>query len=201
MKTDKKATIIILIISFIIIALLVLLIIKGNLYKVGENDKKLGSCSLNNKIKCIYYDKDGFTIIKDNNEYYINDYLAGNYSCKFEISEVQKDNFIIIDTGCGRVDFKIFNKDGQLQSFPEINAAGGLIAYDYDGNYLTLKGGFDILASSKEEACNFKPLNIVVYIEEKIEVKNGRFGDPMIVSTIELKDYLRDFYGFDCENN
>lgn len=199
MEKDKKAVAIILIISFIIIAILVFLIIKSTLYKANNNIENLNPCSEDDTIKCIYYDQKGYKIVKDQDEYYVNDYLAGSYSCKFDVSTVEEGSFIVIDTGCDVSDFKIFNKAGQMQSFPGINDLGGINYYSYDNGILTIGGSFDVPTASKEEACSFKDLNTIVSMDQTVEIKNGEFGEPTVISTIELKDYLRDFFYIDCE--
>ena len=200
MKENKKTVAIILIISSIIIVLLILFALKNGLFnKKEDTNKDLVLCTTNIEEKCIYYNKGNFKIIRDKTDYYINDNLVGNYKCMFNVEKDIDNNYLIINTGCNNLDdFKIYNKEGKVQVFDAFNDFEAINYYEYNSNVLTLRSSYNMDSLTKDEACKYKPLNTIAYLEQTIDYVDGKFEEPMTTSTIELVDYLRYFYNIDC---
>ena len=217
MNNNKKA-ITILIITIVLLSLVICyLLFKLNKLNASDSNKEQEvktkeetKCQSSSDINCIYYEENGFKIVKKLGRY--QDYEINGktlYSADGQgiseptIKQIIDNKYIIINTGEENFYENVYDLNGQVVIFAhpdnmwteeqEMKFSDNKLTIEYYtvlDNYASYNDDFNI--------CTDKPLDSIVYLKQEVEYSNGNFGTPKIIEKKTLKEYAKEFYDKDC---
>lgn len=167
-----------------------------------KSDENLTSCDINEDIKCIYYNNNGFSVVKAPNNketksYFINEKYVGNF-VSLEIKEIIDNKYIIVDVGVVSEKDEMFDYYGNKIEFEcDIDVCSGNALMNYTNNKLTIKYEYS-LDNVEDTICTYKPLDTIVYLKQEVEYSNKKFDTPKTIETKTLKEIVKEHYNKDC---
>ena len=212
MNNNKKA-ITILIITIVLLSLVICyLLFKLNKLNASDSNKEQEvktkedtKCQSSSDINCIYYEENGFKIVKKLGRY--QDYEINGktlYSSNGQgisaptIKQIIDNKYIIINTGEENFYENVYDLNGQVVTFAhpdnmwteerEMKFSDNKLTIEYYtvlDNYASYNDDFNI--------CTDKPLDSIVYLKQEVEYSNGTFGSLKNIEIKTLKEALKDY--------
>lgn len=212
MNKNKKA-ITFLIITIVLLSLVICyLLFKLNKLKASDSNKEQEvktkeetKCQSSSDINCIYYEENGFKIVKKLGRY--QDYEINGktlYSADGQgisaptIKQIIDNKYIIINTGEENFYENVYDLNGQVVIFAhpdnmwteeqEMKFSDNKLTIEYYtvlDNYAGYNDDFNI--------CTDKPLDSIVYLKQEVEYSNGTFGSLKNIEIKTLKEALKDY--------
>ena len=165
-------------------------------------DENLTSCDINEDIKCIYYNNNGFSVVKAPNNketksYFINEKYVGNFA-DLEIKEIIDNKYIIVDVGVVSEKDEMFDHKGNKIEFEcDIDVCSSNALMNYTNNKLTITHVYN-LDNVEDTICTYKTLDTIVYLKHEVEYSNNNFSTPKIIEKKTLKEFAKEFYDKNC---
>lgn len=165
-------------------------------------DENLASCDINEDVECIYYNKNGFNVVrspifKEERSYFINDEFIGNF-VEFIIEKIIDNKYLIVDNGTISTNNEIYDSNGNKIEFKcdlDVCSSGALM--NYTNNKLTIR--YYLTDDNVEDTiCTYKPLDTIVYLKQEVEYSNGKFDTPKTIESKTLKEIAKEHYNKDC---
>lgn len=212
MNNNKKA-ITILIITIVLLSLVICyLLFKLNKLNASDSNKEQEvktkeetKCQSSSDINCIYYEENGFKIVKKLGRY--QDYEINGktlYSADGQgiseptIKQIIDNKYIIINTGEENFYENVYDLNGQVVIFAhpdnmwteeqEMKFSDNKLTIEYYtvlDNYASYNDDFNI--------CTDKPLDSIVYLKQEVEYSNGTFGSLKNIEIKTLKEAIKDY--------
>lgn len=217
MNKNKKA-ITFLIITIVLLSLVICyLLFKLNKLNASDSNKEQEvktkeetKCQSSSDINCIYYEENGFKIVKKLGRY--QDYEINGktlYSADGQgisaptIKQIIDNKYIIINTGEENFYENVYDLNGQVVIFAhpdnmwteeqEMKFSDNKLTIEYYtvlDNYAGYNDDFNI--------CTDKPLDTIVYLKQEVEYSNGKFDTPKTIESKTLKEIAKEHYNKDC---
>lgn len=212
MNKNKKA-ITFLIITIVLLSLVICyLLFKLNKLKASDSNKEQEvktkeetKCQSSSDINCIYYEENGFKIVKKLGRY--QDYEINGktlYSADGQgiseptIKQIIDNKYIIINVSEANFYEDMYDLNGQAVTFAhpdnmwteerEMKFSDNKLTIEYYtvlDNYAGYNDDFNI--------CTDKPLDSIVYLKQEVEYSNGTFGSLKNIEIKTLKEALKDY--------
>lgn len=167
-----------------------------------KSDENQTSCDINEDIKCIYYNNNGFSVVKAPNNketksYFINEKYVGNFA-DLEIKEIIDNKYIIVDVGVVSEKDEMFDHNGNKIEFEcDIDVCSSNALMNYTNNKLTITHVYN-LDNVEDTICTYKTLDTIVYLKHEVEYSNNNFSTPKIIEKKTLKEYAKENYDKNC---
>ena len=167
--------------------------------------KEETKCQSSSDINCIYYEENGFKIVRKLGRY--QDYEINSktlYSADGQgisaptIKQIIDNKYIIINTGEENFYENVYDLNGQVVIFAhpdnmwteeqEMKFSDNKLIIEYYtvlDNYAGYNDDFNI--------CTDKPLDTIVYLKQEVEYSNGTFGPSNNIKSKTLKEALKDY--------
>lgn len=217
MNKNKKA-ITFLIITIVLLSLVICyLLFKLNKLNASDSNKEQEvktkeetKCQSSSDINCIYYEENGFKIVKKLGRY--QDYEINGktlYSADGQgisaptIKQIIDNKYIIINTGEENFYENVYDLNGQVVIFAhpdnmwteeqEMKFSDNKLIIEYYtvlDNYAGYNDDFNI--------CTDKPLDTIVYLKQEVEYSNGKFDTPKTIEAKTLKEIAKEHYNKNC---
>lgn len=217
MNKNKKA-ITFLIITIVLLSLVICyLLFKLNKLNASDSNKEQEvktkeetKCQSSSDINCIYYEENGFKIVKKLGRY--QDYEINGktlYSADGQgisaptIKQIIDNKYIIINTGEENFYENVYDLNGQVVIFAhpdnmwteeqEMKFSDNKLTIEYYtvlDNYAGYNDDFNI--------CTDKPLDTIVYLKQEVEYSNGKFDTPKTIEAKTLKEIAKEHYNKNC---
>ena len=217
MNKNKKA-ITFLIITIVLLSLVICyLLFKLNKLNASDSNKEQEvktkeetKCQSSSDINCIYYEENGFKIVKKLGRY--QDYEINSktlYSADGPgisaptIKQIIDNKYIIINTGEENFYENVYDLNGQVVIFAhpdnmwteeqEMKFSDNKLIIEYYtvlDNYAGYNDDFNI--------CTDKPLDTIVYLKQEVEYSNGKFDTPKTIEAKTLKEIAKEHYNKNC---
>lgn len=211
MNNNKKA-ITILIITIVLLSLVICyLLFKLNKLNASDSNKEQEvktkeetKCQSSSDINCIYYEENGFKIVKKlgrYQDYEINGktlYSSNGQGISAPTIKQIDNKYIIINTGEENFYENVYDLNGQAVTFAhpdnmwteeqEMKFSDNKLTIEYYtvlDNYASYNDDFNI--------CTDKPLDSIVYLKQEVEYSNGTFGSLKNIEIKTLKEALKDY--------
>lgn len=208
MNKNKK-TITILIITIILLSLVICyLLFKLNKLNASDSNKKQEvktkeetKCQSSSDINCIYYEENGFKIVKKLSgyqDYEINGMHLGSRMSEPTIKQIIDNKYIIINVSDANFYEVMYDLNGHYVTFShpdnmwteerEMKFSDNKLTIEYYtvlDNYAGYNDDFNI--------CTDKPLDSIVYLKQEVEYSNGTFGPSKNIKSKTLKEALKDY--------
>ena len=208
MNNNKKA-ITILIITIILLSLVICyLLFKLNKLNASDSNKEQEvktkeetKCQSSSDINCIYYEENGFKIVKKLSryqDYEINGMHLGSGMSEPTIKQIIDNKYIIINVSDANFYEVMYDLNGHYVTFShpdnmwteerEMKFSDNKLTIEYYtvlDNYAGYNDDFNI--------CTDKPLDSIVYLKQEVEYSNGTFGPSKNIKSKTLKEALKDY--------